>query len=165
MAGRSNTAGKIRNMPEPESHRLFLCDLCSRQVSICKSCDRGNRYCSSVCSHTARREAQRAAKRRYQSTPRGRELHRARQARYRSRQRVTDQGCFFVPKGASEGSERVPEPQKQQPAPFCCACGAGPIVFYRLAALSWSMPAKERRRRSSRKSALRRRKTAVFDRR
>ncbi len=27
------------------SDRLFHCDLCTRLVSICRSCDRGNRYC------------------------------------------------------------------------------------------------------------------------
>lgn len=76
------------------SARLFLCARCRKQVVLCSHCDRGNRYCGSACARRARREAQRAAARRYQSSHRGRRTHAARQARYRRRQRekVTHQG-------------------------------------------------------------------------
>jgi len=76
------------------SARLFLCARCRQQVVLCSRCDRGNRYCGPTCAQRARREAQRAAARRYQSSRRGQRTHAARQARYRQRQRekVTHQG-------------------------------------------------------------------------
>ena len=69
-----------------ESHRMFICALCYKQVPICTRCDRSNRYCSDECSEAARNKAMKEAGARYQSTERGRILHAARQARYEERQ-------------------------------------------------------------------------------
>ena len=49
------------------SARLFLCAGCRLEVLICSRCDRGNIYCGKGCASEARRIAQRAAQRRYQS--------------------------------------------------------------------------------------------------
>jgi len=62
---------------------------------VCRSCDRGQRYCSVRCRGKARREQRRAANRRHQCSVEGRLDHRDRQREYRRRlvlQRVTDQG-------------------------------------------------------------------------
>lgn len=61
---------------------------------ICRSCYRGQRYCSGPCRRTARREQRRAANRRHQQSDEGRLDHRDRQRAYRQRRlaRVTDQG-------------------------------------------------------------------------
>ena len=77
-----------------ESNRMFQCPRCRRVVSICRSCDRGNVYCSVECSASARRESIRRASRAYQRAPRGTALHLRRQRRYRERlkQVVTHQG-------------------------------------------------------------------------
>jgi len=73
--------------------RLFLCVRCKAQVLVCSHCDRGQIYCAQDCAQTARRDAQRAAGRRYQASRRGRVNHAARAGRYRSRQnKVTHQG-------------------------------------------------------------------------
>lgn len=74
--------------------RLYNCARCHRQVVICSRCDHGNIYCHRDCSHTARVNSQREAGRRYQSSPRGRLMHAARQQRYRQRhaKKVTHRG-------------------------------------------------------------------------
>ena len=74
--------------------RLFNCARCRCQVVICSHCDRGNIYCGTRCSQTARRHSQREAGRRYQRTRRGGFAHAARQRRYRQRRttKVTHQG-------------------------------------------------------------------------
>jgi len=65
---------------------------CQAQVLVCSHCDRGQRYCSVACRDQARREAQREAGRRYQSTRAGRFAHARRARRYRQRQKnVTHQ--------------------------------------------------------------------------
>jgi hypothetical protein len=74
--------------------RFYLCARCRRQVVICSSCDRGQRYCGGECAQAARQESLRAAGRRYQTSRRGRHRHAERQRRYRRRpgKKVTHQG-------------------------------------------------------------------------
>ena len=78
--------------------RLFLCARCRTQVLICSCCDRGQIYCADDCAQEARREAQRAAGRRYQASFRGRVNHATRSERWRGRQKnVTHQGSLPPP--------------------------------------------------------------------
>jgi len=73
--------------------RLFLCASCRAQAVICSCCDRGQIYCAGDCARHARRHAQGAAGRRYQSSRRGRLAHAARARRYRARcKKVTHHG-------------------------------------------------------------------------
>ena len=75
------------------SCRMFLCGRCRAQVLVCRSCDRGQIYCIKICAQKVRADRQREARRRYQATPRGRDLHAERNRRYRDRLRsVTDHG-------------------------------------------------------------------------
>lgn len=106
-------------MVERPDCRRFFCDLCQRVVYVCSWCDRGQRYCSAVCSVTARASKRLEAGRRYQASRRGRRLHADRQARYRQRQRerlekVTHQGC---PEQAEAGivAACVSEPEASPP--------------------------------------------------
>ena len=98
MPGQYSTPCGCRPWPrerEPSSARLFLCARCRAQVLVCSHCDRGQIYCAQGCGQTARREAQRAAGRRYQASRRGRLNHAARASRYRARQKnVTHQGSL-----------------------------------------------------------------------
>ncbi len=62
---------------------------------ICRSCDRGQQYCSERCRQKTRRQQRREANRCHQQSPEGRLDHRDHQRAYRQRQawaRVTDQG-------------------------------------------------------------------------
>lgn len=80
---------------EPVLRRRFCCDReCGREFYICRSCDRGQRYCSEECQQRSRREQRRSANRLHQESPEGRLDHRDRQREYRERlkRRVTDQG-------------------------------------------------------------------------
>jgi len=75
---------------------MFTCTRCQAQVLVCKSCERGQRYCSRQCSQQARQESSREAGRRYQDSRAGRLAHARRAKVYRQRQRqkiVTHQGC------------------------------------------------------------------------
>ena len=75
-------------------HRLCGYSGCHGLFTICVSCDRGQRYCSSACRAAARREQRSRANRRYQEGAAGREAHRKCQQRYRARPAsplVTDQ--------------------------------------------------------------------------
>ena len=80
-----------------QTGRLYLCARCREQVVVCRRCDHGQVYCPSGCALAARRERQRAAGKRYQSSRRGRFVHAQRSRRYRrrscaSREIVTHQG-------------------------------------------------------------------------
>ena len=79
------------------SPRLYYCALCHAQSIICSHCDRGQIYCSDICSREARLKSCREAEKRYQHTPGGKYKHAARQKRYRERfrQKVTDQGSVI----------------------------------------------------------------------
>lgn len=67
---------------------------CRAVFWICRSCFRGQSYCSLHCRIKARRQQLRAANRRYQQSSEGRLDHRDRQRAYRRRllDRVTDHG-------------------------------------------------------------------------
>jgi hypothetical protein len=68
---------------------------CNAVFSVCRRCDRGQRYCSDSCRKRMRRQQVLAAGRRYQASPAGKEAHRHRQCAYRQRQSeapVTHQG-------------------------------------------------------------------------
>ena len=67
---------------------------CGAVFYLCRSCDRGQRYCSERCREKSRREQRRAANRRHQRSDEGRLDHRDRQREYRLRlvRRVTDHG-------------------------------------------------------------------------
>lgn len=100
MRGQYSTHRRVRLRPSgcrgragETPARFFLCARCRVQVLICSCCDRGQIYCAGDCAHEARRHAQRAAGRRYQTSRRGRFAHASRARRYRHRQKnVTHQG-------------------------------------------------------------------------
>jgi len=68
---------------------------CGAIFWICRSCDRGHRYCSDCCRQKAIREQHRAANLRYRKSPEARLDQRDRQRAYRLRKAkhsVMDQG-------------------------------------------------------------------------
>ncbi len=64
---------------------MFNCARCREQVRLCRSCDRGNRYCGRECALLNRRQGQAEAGRRYQRTFKGALKHSHRQAEYKRR--------------------------------------------------------------------------------
>ncbi len=89
-----------------ESLRLFQCARCLKQVKICTRCDRGNIYCSRACSIAARKSSCRAATKRYQRTPRGKQNHANCQQRYREKQQAKIRAK--MPKVIDHGSLEIP---------------------------------------------------------
>jgi hypothetical protein len=65
--------------------RQRICRGCNAVFCICRSCDRGQRYCGPGCRLPAVREQRRRANRRHQNSPEGRLDHRDRQRAYRKR--------------------------------------------------------------------------------
>jgi uncharacterized lipoprotein YehR (DUF1307 family) len=121
--------------------RLFNCARCHIQVFICRSCDRGNVYCS-TCSPKARADSIRKASRRYQNTLRGKHNHAERQRRYRQK-KVTHQGS----KNNALYDELMHEPNAEevQTIPVvsdkvCCHfCGKSCTSFLRLGFLRYGL--------------------------
>jgi hypothetical protein len=96
--------------------RLRFCHIsgCRAMFFVCKSCDRGQRYCSPQCRQLGRLQQRREANSRYQRTERGRVAHLRRQRIYRQKRftpSVTDQGSLYV----AQTSSRV------HPIPSRCA--------------------------------------------
>jgi hypothetical protein len=65
--------------------RLVTCAWCGGLFAVCRSCDRGQQYCSRAHAREGRRRSLAEAGRRYQRTPSGKRNNRLRQARYRAR--------------------------------------------------------------------------------
>lgn len=115
-------------------HTFCRAQGCGGIFYICRSCDRGQRYCTDRCRSKARHEQRRAANRRHQQTPEGRLDHRDRQRAYRQRRaqaRVTDQSSRRLHCAGSIRIRAVAEPvaanddetSHQIRAAFC----AGPL--------------------------------------
>ena len=122
----------------PVSSRLYHCSRCHSPVIICSRCDRGQRYCTGDCRHQARSESRKRARKKYQSTRKGRFKNAARQQRFRQRnkQKVTHQGS--TPKRLHDLLKtRLTELKKTQKPAFpgstghCHFCGAVSDPFLR----------------------------------
>jgi hypothetical protein len=130
----SRLAGGMKNSTEVIL-RPRPCLSCGRIFSICRSCERGQRYCGVPCRRRARLRQRRAANRRHQQSPEGRLDHRDRQRSYRARLRVgvTDHrrrpaaGCVRVRLGPASTPWWALEPGSRSPIdvfPVSCArCG------------------------------------------
>ena len=119
--------------------RFFLCARCRAQVLICSCCDRGQIYCAGGCAGLARREGQRAAGRRYQTSHRGRVAHALRARSYRARQKnVTHQGSppqppddLVLPGSVVTASEPSSSPDARRWTWHCHWCGCRCSQFVR----------------------------------
>lgn len=98
---------------------------CRRRFWLCRSCDRGQRYCSTRCRRRGREESLRAARRRYAGSDRGRETNRLRQQRHRRNAEQSREVTKTVTDQCSQGVAAVidsehgadPEPQPNEAAP------------------------------------------------
>ena len=78
--------------------RRYRCARCGKEVLICSACDHGNRYCADGCAKLARKLCVKQAGQRYQSSPKGRIKHAARQSGYMTKKKkVTHQGSPLRP--------------------------------------------------------------------
>jgi hypothetical protein len=123
-----------------DSHRIFHCVRCSTQVILCRSCDRGNIYCSAICADEQRRKSLQRASKRYQGSDIGKSKHALRQAKYRERlaeanQKVTHQGSNFaaVSSPVVTGNDALNGGHCGNGSPIflCSECGACVGIFGR----------------------------------
>ena len=116
---------------------------CGAMFALCRSCDRGQRYCSEPCRKRIRRRQLLAAGHRYQTSEAGKEAHRHRQCTYRQRKSgagVTHQGPVSI---------TISPPPPSACLTQCAICGQTnrwTNPFY------W-LPGRRRRHRPSRWSA------------
>lgn len=59
----------------------LTCVMCNTEFDVCRSCWRGQKCCSEKCSAQLKNKNQRARQKKYQSTEKGLEFGRLRQAR------------------------------------------------------------------------------------
>ena len=114
--------------PRPFYQQRCHARSCGALFFICRSCYRGQRYCSEPCRQITRREQRRAANRRHQQSPEGRLDHADRQREYRLRlaRRVTDQrSAEESTSGTISPSDPIePRPGRLAPRRVCCiVCG------------------------------------------
>ncbi len=110
--------------------RLYSCQRCNAQVTICRHCDHGNRYCME-CAPIARQAARKRAAARYQDSHQGRLNHAARQSRYRERQKkkVTHKGSstLRISDLLTNGRKKIklpsiPPARNYAPLIYCHSC-------------------------------------------
>ena len=70
---------------------VLSCQCCQKYFVICKSCFRGQKYCSLLCKETGYAFTKKRARDKFESTFEAKLDHADRQARYRKRKKVTDQ--------------------------------------------------------------------------
>lgn len=90
--------GEVEDATE-QALRVRECGGCGEWFFICRSCDRGQQYCSDECRAEARRGQLSAARQRHQASPEGRADHRDHQAAYR--QRLKAEGVMDQPSAAT----------------------------------------------------------------
>jgi hypothetical protein len=69
-------------MPMESAARQFSCALCRKEITLCRSCDRGNIYCGTSCAKAARKASLRCAGQKYQQKRQGKHKHAQRQKKY-----------------------------------------------------------------------------------
>jgi hypothetical protein len=76
--------------PCTKAVRLAFCLHCSCRFAVCRSCDRGQAYCSRRCASSSRTIQLRESRRRYRHSAAGSEAHREQEGRRRERRRRAD---------------------------------------------------------------------------
>lgn len=105
----SNGAGPM----ERDAVRERGCRACHARFYVCRSCDRGHRYCCPACRVEGRRRCLQVVRRRHEQSPEARADHRDRQRAYRQRCRqaalaaksVTDPSSGLPPVSGTVGVE------------------------------------------------------------
>ncbi len=65
--------------------RPVRCKRCDRCFNLCRSCDRGQRYCSDDCRYHGHQKILQKARRKYANSEKGKQNNRERQRRWRKR--------------------------------------------------------------------------------
>ena len=93
-----------------EKLRPVRCKRCNRLFHLCRSCDRGQSYCSDACREGSRQERVERARRKYARSEKGKQNNRDRQRRFRKRKSLKFQ-CL---------NKRVTDPSSQGALAVVC---------------------------------------------
>src|SRR5271163_591725 len=105
-----------------EGFRLFNCARCRALLRVCRSCDRGQRFCL-ACRPLVRRANCRSYERDYRSTEKGRESNRERQRRHRERPAVITHPASPISQDPPAPSAPAPQPASPVPPEHTIARG------------------------------------------
>jgi hypothetical protein len=107
----------------------IVCPLCHTVATFCEHCWRNQKYCSSQCSDIAEFIHEKARKKRYNESEKGRESHRRRQKKLRIR-KILGQSVLD---GPEKKSQRPINPQTKEIVSVedCCRC------LYRIEIFVW----------------------------
>lgn len=126
------------------------CSFCLTIFSICHSCFRGQKFCSSDCRIAGRRARCKEAHQRYQKSDRGRRFHRLRQDSYRKRKKdVTHPSSANPPNTIEPSGVKLTAPSQAKNSGIRCQYCEQKIHFF-LNEQSFS-PATDRRRKRRKK--------------
>jgi hypothetical protein len=68
-----------------------FCSWCNAAFCVCRSCWRGQKYCSDVCRKAAYLKSHREAQKRYRQSEKGKKAHRLQENKRRHKKNETDQ--------------------------------------------------------------------------
>lgn len=105
--------------------KAVSCRCCGRIFYICRSCWRGQAYCSNRCRQYAQREAHRLAQQRYRQTEKGRAAHR--QAERRRRMQVSEKTVADASSTVVITYDKLPQDDPFI-VPCCHFCGGKGVV-------------------------------------
>ncbi len=114
---------------QAEDSRVFNCRQCSKEVRICRPCDRGNVYCGKKCRKEARLETWRRSGAKSRKKERTRILHKIAQQRYleNREKKMTQQGSHREDEvgnskqGRSNNENQAAKPCKKEAEPVECS--------------------------------------------
>lgn len=112
------------------------CFCCGNIFFVCKSCWRGQRYCSIECRQKSRKEKLRIYQKKYNRSTKGRESNRLRQQRYRKKRiSVTHHSSNLTKSSLFFPSMKV---KVKKELCTCCHSRIESLVFFQEAALTFS---------------------------
>ncbi len=100
---------------------VLSCQCCQKYFALCKSCFRGQKYCSVECKHEGYFANQKKARNKFESSFEAKLDHADRQARYRERKKVTDKSSNLSFKNINMHSHEIfAEKLNQSDLVKCC---------------------------------------------
>lgn len=106
--------------------RRVVCGECGAKFVVCRSCERGQRYCPGACAKQARARQLKIARRRHQQSQEGRADHRDRNRRHRSKRHGSARVMDTTSKNlANESKSRLRDGHSRRRIPLdrCLVCG------------------------------------------
>jgi hypothetical protein len=103
------------------------CRTCGKMFYICRSCYRGQVYCSRLCQRKGYRENQRQARKKYRSSPKGKLNRRIAAKRYRLKEfykkKTNRKSPGYQLKIKSRPLSTIKRPKTEDSIPTCQFCG------------------------------------------